>query len=511
MSSWSSWLAERSSDIASSHRVQLALTATVAAGLGVSAVIGLQNARRYYNVYDLKDSIPDLNSPHDVEKINDFGGAVAEPGNENKDDERSAALARRARLGDYDEDLVLEQLARNRVFLTDDGLAKLRKAFVVVVGCGGVGSHATAALARSGTGRLRLIDFDQVTLSSLNRHAVATLADVGTPKVLCLQKRLEQVVPWTQFECLNQLFGEKTAASQLGPWADGQKPDYIIDAIDNIDSKVALLLYCHRNGIRVVSSMGAGCKSDPTRVFLWDISASAEDPLSRATRRKLRLQGVKDGIPVVFSSEKPGPGKAELLPLSEEEFNKGSVNELGVLPDFRVRILPVLGTMPAVFGLCVANHVILELTRYPHEYLPSKGREKMYEGILMQLQGLEERVAKHHGFEPGGVRIPVTTDDVGYLIEEVWRGRSAVSGLASRLALTRWRKPPGEWLDTRTPGQTADVLRLDELVCMTKDEMLRHEKEVLREGRAPEELYDQSVMELVERRWREERAFRAQR
>jgi len=69
MSSWSSWLAERSSDIASSHRVQLALTATVAAGLGVSAVIGLQNARRYYNVYDLKDSIPDLNSPHDVEKV----------------------------------------------------------------------------------------------------------------------------------------------------------------------------------------------------------------------------------------------------------------------------------------------------------------------------------------------------------------------------------------------------------------------------------------------------------
>jgi len=334
---------------------------------------------------------------------------------------------------------------------------------------------------------------------------------VGTPKVLCLQKRLEQVVPWTQFECLNQLFGEKSAASQLGPWANGQKPDYVIDAIDNIDSKVALLLYCHRNGIQVVSSMGAGCKSDPTRVFIGDISASAEDPLSRATRRKLRLQGVKDGIPVVFSSEKPGPGKAELLPLSEDEFNKGSVNELGVLPDFRVRILPVLGTMPALFGLCVANHVILEITGYPHEYLPSKGREKMYEGILMQLQGLEERVAKHHGFEPGGVRIPVTVDDVGYFIEEVWRGRSAVSGLASRLALTRWRKPAGKWLDTRTPGQTADVLRLDELVCMTKDEMLRHEKEVLREGRAPEELYDQSVVELVERRWREERAFRAQR
>ncbi|TKA61404.1 hypothetical protein B0A55_11554, partial [Friedmanniomyces simplex] len=443
--------------------------------------------------------------------INTFGGAVPAEDGESKDDERSAALARRARLGDYDEALVLEQLARNRVFLTDDGLAKLRKAFVIVVGCGGVGSHATAALARSGCGRLRLIDFDQVTLSSLNRHAVATLADVGTPKVHCLQKRLEQVVPWTHFECKNQLFAEKSAASQLGPWADGQKPDYVIDAIDNIDSKVGLLLYCHQNGIRVVSSMGAGCKSDPTRVFIGDISASAEDPLSRATRRKLRSQGVKDGIPVVFSSEKTGLGKAQLLPLPEDEFTKGSVNELGVLPDFRVRILPVLGTMPAVFGLCVANHVMLELTGYPHDYLPSKSRDKMYDGILAQLQGLEERVAKHHGFEPVGLRIPVTADDVGYLIEEVWRGRSVVSGLASRLALTRWRKPEGEWLDTRTPGQRADKLQLDELVCMTKDEMLRHEREVLKGGKAPKEMYDKDVLELVEKRRREERAFRAQR
>ncbi|KAK5708398.1 hypothetical protein LTR97_000938 [Elasticomyces elasticus] len=511
MSSWSSWLAERSADVTSSHRVQLALTAIVAAGLGVSAVIGLQNARQWYNIHDLKDTIPDLDSPHDVEKINNFGGAESEDDGEHRDDERSAALARRARLGDYDESLVLEQLARNRVFLTDDGLVKLRKAFVIVVGCGGVGSHATAALARSGCGRLRLIDFDQLTLSSLNRHAVATLADVGTPKVDCLRKRLEQVVPWTHFDCRNQLFGGKTAADQLAPWADGQKPDYVIDAIDNIDSKVALLLYCHQNGIKVVSSMGAGCKSDPTRVFIGDISASAEDPLSRATRRKLRLLGVKDGIPVVFSSEKTGPGKAQLLPLPEDEFTKGSVNELGVLPDFRVRILPVLGTMPAVFGLCVANHVMLELTGYPHDYLPSKAREKMYDGVLAQIQGLEERVARHYGYETVGLRIPVTADDVGYLIEEVWKGRSVVSGLASRLALTRWRKPVDNWIDTSTPGQRADRLQLADLVCLTKDEMLRHEMEVLKEGKAPEDLYDPKVVELVERRMQDERAFRAQR
>ena len=223
------------------------------------------------------------------------------------------------------------------------------------------------------------------------------------------------------------------------------------------------------------------------------------------------MQGVKDGIPVLFSSEKTGPGKAHLLPLPDDEFEKGSVGDLAVLPDFRVRILPVLGTMPAVFGLCVANHVMLEISGYPHDYLRSKGREKMYDGILAQLQGLEERVAKHHGFDPVGLRIPITADDVGYLIEEVYHGRSVVSGLASRLALVRWRKPNGEWINTRTRGQKADKLELGQLVCMTKDEMHKHEQLVLKDSKTPEEIYDRVVVDLVEKRMREEQAFRDQR
>lgn len=158
-------------------------------------------------------------------------------------------------------DLVLEQLARNRVFLGDDGLSKVRGSFVVVVGCGGVGSWAATMLVRSGVGRLRLVDFDQVTLSSLNRHAVATLADVGTPKVLALRRHLEQVAPWAQIEARNELWTLADAERLLG----GQ-PTYVVDAIDNIDTKVDLLHFCKTRGIAVVSSMGAGCKSDPTRV-----------------------------------------------------------------------------------------------------------------------------------------------------------------------------------------------------------------------------------------------------
>lgn len=214
--------------------------------------------------------------------------------------------------------------------------------------------------------KIRLIDFDQVTLSSLNRHAVATLADVGLPKVQCLQRRLRAISPWVHFDLQLEKFDADSAERLLGPWAkDGRKPDYVVDAIDNIETKVALLKYCYDHQIPVISAMGAGCKSDPTRIIVGDISATTDDALSRATRRRLKLQGITHGIAAVYSTERTAEGKAQLLPLSDEEFKKGSVGDLGPLPDFRVRILPVLGTMPAIFGLTVANHVILQITGRP--------------------------------------------------------------------------------------------------------------------------------------------------
>ncbi|KAK3044302.1 hypothetical protein LTS18_001654, partial [Coniosporium uncinatum] len=318
----SSWL-ERAT---SSHKLQLTATAIISGVLAASAVIGYQKAWREYKINEIRSEIPsDDDSPEAnvSTQLTAYGAAVADLQKPSKEDERGAALALRARQGDYDDDLILEQLARNRVFLTDEGLKKLRESFVVVIGLGGVGSHCAAALARSGCAKLRLIDFDQVTLSSLNRHAVATLADVGTPKVQAMRKRLEQVVPWTRFDCRNELFGEGVAERQLEPWSMGgeeerRQVDYVVDAIDNIESKVALLAYCHGKGIKVVSSMGAGCKSDPTRIFLGDVSASTDDPLSKSTRRRLRMKGVASGIPVAYSTEKPGPGKAQLLPLSED-------------------------------------------------------------------------------------------------------------------------------------------------------------------------------------------------
>ncbi|KAI4110813.1 MAG: hypothetical protein LQ339_001089 [Xanthoria mediterranea] len=490
----------------SSHQFQLAATALVSGVTVAGLIYGGQAIRRKVAVEELKASIPPLDEEHQAQRLTDFGAASPLP-SATREEERIVAIAHRAQQGDYDEELVNEQLTRTASFLTPPRFKKLRSSFVIVVGLGGVGSHCTAALARSGVSHVRLIDFDQVTLSSLNRHAVATLADVGTPKVQCVRKRLEAVVPWVHWECFNEVWREDQGESLLASWnrGKGQKPDYVVDAIDNIDSKVELLKYCHQHGLKVVSSMGAGCKSDPSRIFVGDISASIEDPLSRTTRRKLRLLGISEGIPVVYSTEKPGLGKAQLLPLPGEEFLKGKVNELSVLPDFRARILPVLGTMPAVFGYTVANFVILEITGYPHEAGAGKGRDKMYDGILSGLQGLAERLARSGGQDPMGLRIPVSKDDVGYLIEEVFRGKSVVSGLPTRLVLTRWRAPKdGTRIDERWDGQKYSKLQLEDLVCMTKEEAAMHEKEVLKGGKPPEVMYDVDVIQLVERRRQEE-------
>jgi tRNA A37 threonylcarbamoyladenosine dehydratase len=509
-----------------SATVQLGIAATVGALAATTIIFTATAVHRRRATEELKASIPEISREHHAIPLTEYGAPVR-PSISNKEDERSAQIAARARKGDYDEELILEQLARNRVFLKDEGLAKLRGAFVVVVGLGGVGSHCVAALVRSGVGRVRVVDFDQVTLSSLNRHALATLADVGTPKVHCVRKRLEQVCPWARIDCRNELLGSQSMETLLSAWdyevkddEDRVDPDWVVDAIDNIDSKVALLHYCALRGIKVVSAMGAGCKGDPTRIQVGDISTSVEDPLSKSTRRRLRAMGVKDGIPVVFSTEKPGPGKAQLLPIADEEVERGNVDKLGVLPEFRVRILPVLGTMPAVFGYTVANHVICSVAGYPLDYrIGDKGREKMYDGILSSLQGLEERLVRSS--TPAstsdsqqdaavGLRIPIGRDDVAYLVEEVFRGKSVVSGLGNRLALVRWRKPTEGYQVDPTyldQGQKMIKLALTDLVLMTKEEAQTHETKVLKGNLAPEDVYEPDVLSVVKKRHDEERAY----
>ena len=159
--------------------------------------------------------------------------------------------------------------------------------------------------------------------------------------------------------------------------------------------------------------MGAGAKSDPTRIQIADISDTMYDPLARSVRRRLRLQGITSGIPVVYSTEVPGDVK--LLPLPEEEFQKGNVKELGVFDDFRVRILPVLGALPflpcllavsnlfvshartgplpSIFGLNAATWILCDLAGKPiANPLPIKGRKKLNERLYRDLLHREQKI-----------------------------------------------------------------------------------------------------------------------
>ncbi|PHH54573.1 tRNA threonylcarbamoyladenosine dehydratase [Ceratocystis fimbriata CBS 114723] len=507
-------IASTLSDWLNSPKFQLAATAIVSGAAVAGIILGAQALEREERLIQLKQSIPPPSSAS--QPAEPLSSSVSNPlPHKTKEDIRNEALAARAIAGEFDEELILEQLARNRVFLGDEGLAKLRNSFIVVVGLGGVGSHCCASLARSGVAKIRLIDFDQVTLSSLNRHAVATLADVGMAKVQAMRRRLMAIAPWVDFDMCGEKFDGDSAERLLGPWRDsGVKPDYVIDAIDNIDTKVTLLKFCHSNNIPVISSAGSGCKSDPTRIMVGDISASTDDRLSRSTRRKLKLVGVGSGIPMVFSTEKTGEGKAELLPLNQEEFEKGKVDELGVLPNFRLRILPVLGTMPAIFGYTIANHVILSIAGYPTPYLPTKMREKMYDTSLAAIQAFEEKLARHVSGNAAniavGLKVPITTADIMFLIEEVYKGRSVVTGIPTKLVLIRWEKPTEaemlQYIGEGKDQQKSTNLKMSHVVCMTKEEATRHLKEVLMEGKPHTEVYPADVIELVTKR-REETAL----
>ncbi|KAJ2064379.1 hypothetical protein GGI17_001085 [Coemansia sp. S146] len=450
-------------------RVQLVTTAITASAVTVGVMWGTREARRTRQTRRVKHDAEDMLS---LEDSDDF----SLPSDSHASTEGLVAVTKHTpvQLSPNEELLIQEQLARHYVFFGQEGMAKVRDSFVVVVGAGGVGSWAALMLLRSGVQRIRVIDFDQVTLSSLNRHAAATRANVGTPKVDALKQSFADIAPHAMVEARVALFSAATAGDLLAG-----EPDYVLDCIDNMDTKTDLLEFCKKHNLEVISAMGAGMKSDPSRVQIADISDTFEDPMSRAVRRRLKLRGIVSGVKVVYSTEKPG--KVQLLSLAESQ--KDEPGDFSVLPDFRVRIVPVLGTMPAMFGVAMATHVLTELAGFPTEPLPVKGRHALYNRVQCDLGVREAKIPP----EAGGPRMQMRTDDCGYMIEEIWRGRSAISGSIERLALTRWRRDQ--------PMATYNC------VCMTKPEADRHEKIA---GRL-EDHYPAETLEYIERRLDEEK------
>ncbi|KAI9312094.1 hypothetical protein BX666DRAFT_1988721 [Dichotomocladium elegans] len=370
-----------------------------------------------------------------------------------------------------------EQLHEITSFLGSHRTERLRDSFVIVVGAGGVGSWAALMLLRAGVGRIRIIDFDQVTLSSLNRHAVATLEDVGTPKVTAIKSHFKRIAPFVEVDARIGLFNAETADELLAG-----SPDYVVDAIDNIDTKLDLIKYCYDRHMNVISSMGAGAKADPSRIQIADISETLEDQLARAVRRKLKKMNIEKGVPVVYSAEKPHHVK--LLPLEENRVEEA--DDYAALPEFRSRILPVLGTIPSMFGMAIAAYLILKLTDYPEfEPLVIKLREGLYGRMYRDLISRESRVYKNKA-------CPLDTQDVAYIFEEMWRGSSILSGPNDRVALVRWiRSKPLSYYNT---------------VCMTKEEARVHENLPMETNLC--EFYGDEICRAVEERFNRERRIR---
>lgn len=166
-----------------------------------------------------------------------------------------------------EEDLHSQQFIRNRAFFGDAGQLNIEKGFVTIVGLGGVGSHTAHMLARSGIGKFKFIDFDVVTVSSLNRHSVATRKDIGKPKVEVMRDHILEFNPIAEIEVHNTILSKDNVNDLLNDDAD-----FIVDCIDDFTTKTDLLEYCIKTNRKVISSMGSGCRSNTTSLLVTNIT-----------------------------------------------------------------------------------------------------------------------------------------------------------------------------------------------------------------------------------------------
>lgn len=234
-------------------------------------------------------------------------------------------------------------------------LERLAAAHVAVVGVGGVGSWAVEALARSGVGRITLIDLDDLCVTNTNRQLPAMTGTIGRAKVEVMAERVRAIAPHTRVEAHVEFFTAETAPTLFDPgWT------WAVDAIDDVDAKCLLLASCHQAGVPVVASGGAGGRIDPTQVRIADLSATGADPLLRRVRKILRREhgfrafdGTPWGIPTVCSPERPR------FPWSD-----GTVcerPELDVPSPLRLDCNSGFGTasfVTATFGFSAASHVV---------------------------------------------------------------------------------------------------------------------------------------------------------
>jgi tRNA A37 threonylcarbamoyladenosine dehydratase len=254
---------------------------------------------------------------------------------------------------------------RTARLIGDDGVARLAASTVTVIGLGGVGSYAAEALARSGVGRLILVDYDRICVTNVNRQVHATKPTLGKAKTAVMADRLLAINPDLAVDARPEFYGPATAARLLAP-----EPDVVIDAIDNLAAKTHLVATCIRDRLRVVAAMGAAARLDPTAVRVSDLSATRIDPFARELRRQLRLKHDLDptrplGVWAVYSEEPPRAPHA--LAYDTDGFRcvcpggRNGVNDC----DHGARVDGSVAFVPSVFGMAAASVAVRLLCGLP--------------------------------------------------------------------------------------------------------------------------------------------------
>jgi tRNA A37 threonylcarbamoyladenosine dehydratase len=246
---------------------------------------------------------------------------------------------------------MMDQFSRTRQLLGNDAMERIQKAKVGIFGLGAVGSFALEAIARSGVGHLCLVDFDRVDPTNINRQLLALHSTVGREKALLAEGRVTDINPACRIDVHSSFINAESLDDLLE-----EDMDIVVDAIDGLNSKVNLLVRAREMNLTVVSSMGAGGRTDVSKIRTGDISETEVCPLARVVRRRLHRRNVHEGIRTVFSVEKP---------LNKQPFNPEDA--MDALQDHG-RSRPPIGTVPwvpGVFGLTIAGEVIRLLTGNP--------------------------------------------------------------------------------------------------------------------------------------------------
>jgi tRNA threonylcarbamoyladenosine dehydratase len=244
---------------------------------------------------------------------------------------------------------LLHQFSRNELAIGKEGLTTLKNSTVAVLGIGGVGSFAAEALARSGVGRLLLVDKDNVDITNVNRQIHALLSTVGQPKADLMRDRIKDINPECEVISLKMFYTEETYEEFFRYGID-----YVIDASDTMSYKIHLMKECLRRDIPLISSMGAANKTDPTRFQIADISKTHTDPIAKVIRTRLKKEGIRKGVTVVFSDESPIVIREDVR--KEVGKDDAKIRKAQLPPSSNAFV-------PSVAGLIQASYVVNQLLK----------------------------------------------------------------------------------------------------------------------------------------------------